>query len=482
MGICADKQGPTPNIVQWLSLFVIAAFSMIALPAIFASTASMSSDTRGKPGSAAAKAELGRRLFAEARFSSPNGDFRNSCSHCHMTDQDPEGMRAYTDFLRRSWVPWRSADPRRDGLRNAPTLLDAARMPRLHLDGEFGSIHDLVRGTLSGRSMGWLPGEEQKAFAQVYAVVLGNTTTREPDSTPVDPARTDLSYAELFKEAYSVDIDAVPPAEVVDLVTRALTDFVAGLKSERNTPYDDFMRLNGLDSSPGADESTLRYSARLLKMLAALQSRGTLKLADGFGNEALAGFRIFLRSDGAPGAGNCAACHVPPFFTDFGFHNVGISQEEYDGVHGAGSFARLTIPDAPAAVRPSDQMRETASADKPGETDLGYWNFVKLDSPERHSGESDSAFLRRMIATFKTPTLRNLAYSQPYMHNGMYPTLEDAVTEIMRAGEMARAGRLRSADEKLARVKIRETDIRTLTTFLSTLNQNLGKTHGAADY
>jgi drug/metabolite transporter (DMT)-like permease len=49
----------------------------------------------------------------------------------------------------------------------------------------------------------------------------------------------------------------------------------------------------------------------------------------------MAGMRIFFarppagaaRAEGAPrsGIGNCAACHIPPDFTDFRFHNTGMS-------------------------------------------------------------------------------------------------------------------------------------------------------------
>ncbi|HUK89490.1 MAG TPA: hypothetical protein VLZ81_03750, partial [Blastocatellia bacterium] len=79
------------------------------------------------------------------------------------------------------------------------------------------------------------------------------------------------------------------------------------------------------------------------------------------------------------------------------------------------------------------------------------------------------------------PTLRNLAYSQPYMHNGMYPTLEDALSELMANSDLARAGRVRSADELLSKIRISKADIAALTAFLSTLNQDLGKTRDA-DY
>src|SRR5262249_8322681 len=141
-------------------------------------------------------------------------------------------------------------------------------------------------------------------------------------------------------------------------------------------------------------------------------------------------------------------------------------------IHGEGSFMDLKIPDASEAVRPSINLRETPSRGKPANADLGYWNFVNLDDPLlRRAGESGDQFLRRMIATFKTPTLRNLAYSQPYMHNGAFPSLESAVAELMRLSVLARAGRIREGDPELGRIRIAEADTGPLVAFLNALNE-----------
>jgi cytochrome c peroxidase len=184
--------------------------------------------------------------------------------------------------------------------------------------------------------------------------------------------------------------------------------------------------------------------------------------------------KVFFRTDGIGSRGNCATCHTPPLFTDLSFHNMGISQSEYDQVHGARSFSTLEIPGPAQAERPSRQFRETPSMKKPGCGDLGYWNFVDLkNSPLRRAGESDDRFLQRMIATFKTPTLRNLAFTAPYMHTGGYTTLESALTELMRLSEMARAGQVREGDEELAKITISETDVGALVAFLTTLNEDL---------
>jgi cytochrome c peroxidase len=89
-----------------------------------------------------------------------------------------------------------------------------------------------------------------------------------------------------------------------------------------------------------------------------------------------------------PKKGNCATCHTIDekyaLFTDGKFHNTGV------GVDEEGKF-----------------------------TDLGRYSQTKLESDK---GE------------FKTPTLRNVALSAPYMHDGSLKTLKDVVDFYVGGG------------------------------------------------
>jgi cytochrome c peroxidase len=80
-----------------------------------------------------------------------------------------------------------------------------------------------------------------------------------------------------------------------------------------------------------------------------------------------------------------------------------------------------------------------------------------------------------MIATFKTPTLRNLKYSQPYFHDGSLHALEDVMDEILRSSNLARSGRIREADEELAGIKLNAADISSIVAFLNALNEDLAR-------
>lgn len=444
-----------PSRSAWLKLVTIA-LVLISFAELAQSQA---------PSIVSAEAILGSRLFHDDRFSAPSGDLMNSCSSCHLFDEDPQGIRARADFFARSWVPFRMEDPRRDALRNAPTIFDAALMPRLHFDGEFASLEDLVKGTLTGRPMGWLEGEQARALELVRQVVVTDAEIGN-----------EQSYRSQFKNVYSVSVETLSRDQVIELVAKAISAYMRPIKSERTTAYDQFIDANKLEASPAAGEDSKEYGKRILARIAALEAKQQIRLTKGFDPTALKGLKIFLTTGGSSSVGNCVACHAPPLFSDFSFHNIGISQSEYDRVHGEGSFSELEIPSVAKAVRPSAQFRETPVSKKPGCADLGHWNFADLKtSPLRASNESDEQFLKRMIGTFKTPTLRNLDFSPPYMHTGGFATIESALGELKRLSELARAGEVREADKELAKISISNTDIASLTAFLQTLNENLKK-------
>ncbi len=439
-------------IVCLFAIFMLAGLSRWREPAA-------AGQSRRKP-ERSAVVRLGERLFRDDRFSTPNGDLPASCSNCHLLDEDPQGLRAYADFFNRSWISSRLQDRRRLELRNSPTIFDVAGMSRLHYDGEFASLEDLVKGTLSGRPMGWLPGEESQAFDRARAVLLADKGAG--------------AYREQFKQALNVEIDKLGPDELIDLVAKAVAEFMRTLNTRQDSPYDVFVQLNGLPRRTAPGEGAKAFAGRLLASVNSLEARGALKFARGLDAEALRGLKIFFTTEGANSVGNCVACHAPPSFTDNLFHNLGVSPREYDAVHGEGKFAELPIPNAATARRPAPQFREIPAKDKPGAADLGFWNFVKLKHwSQRRAGESDDRFLQRMIAAFKTPTLRNLNYSYPYLHDGSLHTTEAVVNELMQLSRMARAGQVRAADEELPAIRLAAPDVAPLVAFLHSLNEDL---------
>ncbi|MFO0774365.1 MAG: cytochrome c peroxidase [Nitrospiraceae bacterium] len=323
--------------------------------------------------------------------------------------------------------------------------------------------------------------------------------------------------------------------EIFTAVVKVVSAYVKGLVFMKNddnnvpirSPYDVFVERNGLPAQPDANETALDYSRRLRQTIAARQAAGTLQFVtsnpnrpDGafqfhtqpfvFDATALDGLKIFLAEPttvppsgpelAAGRIGNCIACHQAPHFTDFKLHNTGTTQKEYDAIHGAGQFATLSIPslaarnaapnqylpaseEHPAALEP---FRAIPVAGNPTLTDLGVWNvFANPDMPAPQAkirallcdGASpcatpDATLLDRAVARFKTPGLRDLNHSEPFMHNGQFNTVEDVMTFYRDISTQARAGTVRNAAPELRGIALQTVDIPALTAFLKALNED----------
>ena len=472
----------------------------------------------------------------------------SNCRACHFVDElldEPTGgMRTYSDFARRSPLSAR-ADGLAVSARNAQPLVNASLARSggllLHFDGEFASMEDLVRGTLAGRNFGWVPGEAARAVAHVarvirgddgsgglaqefggsYARVLtGTDPTLPPELTLPAELRVDVANAtdqQLF--------DAV--AALISQYTLSLV-FAQGEDGAFNgSPFDLFLAQNGLPAQPADGESPAAYTERLRQAVAALAD--PVFVDDGpfefqmqqrvFGPEELRGLQVFLAvappAGASTGVGNCSGCHQAPSFTDFSFHNTGVSQLEYDGVHGAGQFAQLRVPGLlerqlfanrflPATEqrpRAREPFRRPALREDRSRSDLGVWNiFANGDFPAPQPAlraalcndvlaalALDSALDRLLaqvrectpgrllgasVARFKTPGLRDLNHSTPFMHNGAFDDLRGAVRFYQRASELARSGALRNGDRRIQGIRLSDDDVESLVRFLAALNED----------
>lgn len=114
--------------------------------------------------------------------------------------------------------------------------------------------------------------------------------------------------------------------------------------------------------------------------------------------------------------GRCVSCHVieqtQALFTDNRFHNVGVGINDIQG-------------DVPALA--GEFLRAKATL---AEVD------VKVLSDKRTSELGRFAISRDFegLGAFKTPTLRNVAVTPPYMHDGSLATLKDVVVHYNNGG------------------------------------------------
>ena len=121
-------------------------------------------------------------------------------------------------------------------------------------------------------------------------------------------------------------------------------------------------------------------------------------------------------------------------------------------------------------------------------TDLGLWNvFANTDLPspqdsirsilcEQHQSPglscSDEALLPLSIALIKTPGLRDLGHSAPYLHNGSKNSLEDTLNHYATQSDLARNGSIRNGAKQLQSIALNENDKQAIVQFLKSLNED----------
>ena len=179
--------------------------------------------------------------------------------------------------------------------------------------------------------------------------------------------------------------------------------------------------------------------AKFDRYVAAVLAGRTPVPADQFSIEEIAGLRVFISDN----QGQCIRCHNGPMFTDNHFHNIG-SQ-----VFGADA---------------DEQGR--AEGIKSALVDATNCGGAFSDAPPKACAEL--RFAKRLGAelagAFKTPTLRYLAKTAPYMHAGQFQTLGGVIWQY-RDVPRATVG-----TTELTRLPMSDAQFRQIEDFLRTLD------------
>lgn len=370
-------------------------------------------------------AELGHRLFFDARLSS-NG--KVSCASCH----DP--ARHFTDGLAVSVGVGRTN-------RNAPTVVGAAWSPWQFWDGRRDSLWAQALAPFEStaemnftrlevvRHVATAPELRALFIATFGGPPLASGLERLPKrASPFgDPAVQDAWYRMTEPDRIAVDRAFAQVGKAIAAYQRLLVPgparfdrYVAGLASADRA--DPSAPAVGAGSLPAGDPT------------ASLDERERL------------GLRLFIDS----GRTQCLRCHNGPLLTNQGFHRIGTDTTP-DGMTEFGRFLGLQA----ALVDPFNCLGPFSDA-KPA--DCRELQFLRRDHLE---GE---------IGKFKTPALRGLSQTAPYMHDGRFATLAQVVEHYRVPPALAPAAPGGAPSHELLPLELTPAEVDALVAFLGTLD------------
>lgn len=290
---------------------------------------------------------------------------RFACASCHQP------ARHFSDGLPRALATGQTR-------RNTPSVLGAAHSLWLDWDGRTDSLWAQALGPIEDPNELALSRSEYVARLETLYPKAFNAVFGPQPGLPL-VANMALPASPLGDESAQARWAALPPA-VRDAIDRRFSQAGKALMAYQR-------RL----SLPMA-----RFD-RFVEALARQDDAAAMSLMNA--NER-AGLRLFM------GAARCVGCHNGPLFTNQEFHSIGAPEADpskvdlgrYAGLRAlqANAFSCLTRW-SDAAPEQCDEMR-----------------FLKTTGPE-------------LVGAFKTPSLRNVALTAPYMHAGQFETLEQVL-------------------------------------------------------
>jgi cytochrome c peroxidase len=265
----------------------------------------------------------------------------------------------------------------RDGNRSCATCHDPAKAFQ---DGRTRSVGaaQVDRNAIAlanlrlNRWFGWA-GATDSLWAQSIRPMLDGKELGLSPQLLRDRLAADAAIAAAYHEVFGAKLAAEDPERVLVNAAKALAAFQETIVTER-TAFDAFR--DALERGDAAGMA--RYPAAAQR-----------------------GLKIFV------GKGRCSACHFGPNFSNGEFDDVGVPYfVEKDRVD-QGRYGGI------AALRASRfNLLGPYSDDAGGGTGM---QTRYVEPQHRNWGE------------FRVPSLRNVARTAPYMHNGSLPTLEDVV-------------------------------------------------------
>jgi cytochrome c peroxidase len=373
-------------------------------------------DTTNAKANDAAAAVLGQKLFFERDYSGPLvvssdlGDAaeagRVSCASCHSSPMmsDKRGQKAPNVSLGTDFHP-----------RNAPGLVNSSFYRWTNWGGRFSAQWELplpvaespiIMNSSRLRIAHVIFEQYRPEYEAVFGALepaIGTDLTRFPASgKPKATSGPDGPWEAM------TDADRRTVNRIFVNFGKAIAAYTRLLVS-RNAPFDKFV---------AGDRNAISASARR-------------------------GAELFA------GKAGCISCHSGPHFSDDEFHNIGVPQRgNHVPVTDDGRFKDvpplLASPFNSASVTHSDDPKEGARRLE------GLTNPMPVGA----------------MGQFRTPGIRGVTETAPYMHAGQLPTLESVIDFYDAGGGTPATG---TKDPLMARLNLNAGEKMDLLRFLETL-------------
>ncbi len=310
---------------------------------------------------------LGKRLFEDPDLSEPRGV---SCASCHDARTAFRGNN-HSDIASIA----AGSRPGQFGIRKTPSILYMSYSPPF----SFAQRKNDVTGALEIVPVGgqFWDGHASDLQDQVSGPLLNPREMNNPSKQAVIDKVRNGKYADLVRTVYGPGIFDDPA--VFDKLASAIASFEASARFKPfSSKFDDWLE-------------------------------GKLLLND----KEWRGFQLFTD----PNKGNCISCH------DGGTPTSAENTEGFDPTAGRSRNPRDWL----FTDFTYDAIGTPRNADIPDNADPSYFDLGLCRRPDLKSVAPENFDIESLCGAFKVPTLRNVAINGPYMHNGYFRTLRDAV-------------------------------------------------------
>lgn len=347
---------------------------------------------------------LGQSVYRDKAFSSGGNQSCQTCHHPNSGFADPVNRRTLTPVSMGS-------DLTSFGGRNAPPAAYAAYSPPMFFDGELfigGVFWDgRASGTAESATAGLGAGPTYDPLADQSKGPFLNPVEMNLSSVEefITIFKSNKKYVKLYSQAFGTDVANHTPATAYNNIAMSISAFEkSNILNKFTSKFDAFRAEQEL---AGIDVSTIQVG-------------GAPVITAVFTAEQVEGLRLFNTEPGpVNGGGGCFLCHPVPaegagpaesVFTDFSYDNLGIPVNPDIALFAGpqktdyGLGAQVAILQAAHGSTPPLSTSQLPDG-------LGGTTEV-VDGEE---------------GKFKVSSLRNIAVTAPYGHNGYFLTLWDIV-------------------------------------------------------